>query len=271
MNYLIEPFTQPFIQRALVVVIVMAILSGIVGTYVVLRGLAFIGAGISHASFGGIAIALVTGLNIKLMATLFCLITGIGVGVFSESEKIKEDTSIGILFAFTMAIGILLLTFFHGYSGAILSYLFGNILTVTKSDLAFTLLSGTSILLILVLFSEQFKLITFDRQMAVVAGIPVRLFNLVFLVILSVTIVISIQVIGVILISALLVTPAATALLLANNFRGVVILSSSIAVLSGIVGIWLSYVLDIPSGATIVILLTLVFFIVWLIKRRNLS
>ncbi len=267
MNHFIEPFMQPFIQRALVVVIVMAVLSGIVGVYVVLRGLAFIGAGISHASFGGIAIALITGINVKLMATLFCITTGIGVGFFSESEKIKEDTSIGILFAFTMALGILLLSFFHGYSGTILSYLFGNVLTVTSNDMVFTLVTGLVILTILYLFAEQFKMITFDRQMAVISGIPVRLFNLLFLAILSITIVISIQVIGVILISALLVTPAATALLLVNEFRKVVVLSSLIAVLSGVMGIWLSYVLDIPSGATIVILLTLVFLIVWLIRR----
>lgn len=268
MNYIIEPFTQPFIQRALVVVTLMAILSGVVGTYVVLRGLAFIGAGISHASFGGIAVALVTGLNIKLMATLFCIATGLGIGVLSESERIKEDTSIGILFAFTMALGIILLTFFRGYSGTVLSYLFGNILTVSRNDMIFTLVFGILILKIMFFFSEQFKMITFDKEMAVISGLPVKLYNLLFLVILSVTIVISIQVVGVILISALLVTPSATGLLLANDFRKVIFISSSIAVLSGVLGIWISYIFDIPSGATIVIILTLIFISVWYLRRR---
>ncbi len=263
METLIELLSLGFMQRALIVAVLIGTATALVGSYVVLRGLAFIGASVAHASFGGVVLGLLVGVNPLTMAVLFSVGTGLGIAMISENQRIKEDTAIGIFFAATMAFGIFLLGFLRDYVLSVFSYLFGNILAVTAGDLKATVGLVLGVLVTIALFYKEFLLITFDPGLARAQGFPVRGLHALLIVLIALTVALSLKVVGIILVAALLVIPAATAQQLARTLREMQLLAVAFSVLSSVGGLFLSYFFDTPSGATIVLLETALFFLVW--------
>jgi ABC-type Mn2+/Zn2+ transport system permease subunit len=264
-----EILEYAFMQRALVAGAVIGALCAIVGVYVVLKSLSFIGAGIAHASFGGVALGFLVGVNPVLSAIAFCLATAWGIGLVARKGVVKEDTAIGIFFASTMALGILFIGLMHGYNVDLFGYLFGSILAVTREDLWIMLGVGAGIVLVVAVFFKELLFVSFDPEMAEVTGVPAGKIYFLLISLVALTVVISIKVVGIVLVSALIVTPAAAAYQLSEDFRRMMALAVLIGVTSAIGGLLLSYALDTASGATIVLLATLFFFLSALASPRR--
>ncbi|MFZ5516014.1 MAG: metal ABC transporter permease [Candidatus Zhuqueibacterota bacterium] len=268
-----ELLQYTFMQRALLSALLIGAVCAMIGVYVVLKGLSFIGAGVAHASFGGVALGFLMGVNPTYTAFGFCMVVAWLIGWVSEKGKIKEDTAVGIFFASTMALGILLIGFIKGYNIDLFGYIFGNILAVTVSDLWTSLVMAIIIISLLLYFYKELLFITFDPEMAEITGVPVRKLSYLLLSLVALTIVLSIKSVGVVLVSALIVTPAAAAYQLTDNFKTMMVLSIVIGIGSSVVGLLLSYWLDTSSGATIVLMATLIFFLSSLAspKRKRLK
>ncbi|MFZ2097771.1 MAG: metal ABC transporter permease [Anaerolineales bacterium] len=258
-----------FMQRALLAGALIGAVCAIIGVYVVLKGLSFIGAGIAHASFGGVALGFLLGINPLLTAIAFCLATAWSIGLVSRKIQVKEDTAIGIFFASTMALGILFIGLMHGYNVDLFGYLFGNILAVKEQDVWITLSLGIGVLVIVGLFFKELMFVTFDAEMAEVTGVPAGRVFFLLISLIALTIVLSIKVVGIVLVSALIVTPAAAAYQLTEDFRRMMALAVVIGVGSAVGGLLLSYPLNTASGSTIVLLATLVFFGAALVSPRR--
>lgn len=250
-----------FMQRALMASMVIGTTTAVIGVYVVLRGLAFIGAGIAHASFGGVALGVLLGLNPMLSAVGFCLATAWAIGWTSRRTHIREDTAIGIFFPATMAMGIVLIGLLGEYRVDLFSYLFGSILSVSEGDLWLSGLLGLGVLAVVGIFFKELLFVTFDPEMAQVSGVPVWGMSMLLLSVIALTVVLSIKVVGIILVSAMIVIPAAAAYQLTENFRTMMVWSVLIGNVSAVAGLLLSYRFDTASGATIVLLATALFFV----------
>jgi ABC-type Mn2+/Zn2+ transport system permease subunit len=264
-------FQFAFVQRALLASLLVGTSCSLVGVFVVLRGLAFIGAGIAHAAFGGVALGFLMGWNPLFTAIGFCLGTTGAIHVTSQAGRIKMDASIGIFYALTMALAILFVGLMKTYDARLYGYLFGNILSVTRTDLA--IISGLTFLVVgtvAVLFKE-FQLLSFDAETAEALGLPTGKLSFVMLLLVSLTIVLSLDAVGVMLVFALIVTPASAAYQLTYSYRALFWLSVLFGNLSCFVGLMLSYHFDVPSGATIVLVATGLFFLCLLVspKRRG--
>ena len=258
-----------FMQRALVAGTLIGIVCAIIGTYVVLKGLSFIGAGIAHASFGGVALGFVLKLNPVLTAVIFCMGTAWGIGLVARRGRVKEDTAVGVFFASTMALGILLIGLMRGYNVDLFGYLFGNILAVSGADVWIIAGLSATVLLLVLLFFKELLFVTFDSEMASVTGVPAARIYFLLISLIALTVVLSIKVVGIVLVSALLVTPAAAAYQLSENFRRMMALSMLIGVSSTVGGLLLSFKLNTASGATIVLLATFIFFVAALVSPRR--
>jgi ABC-type Mn2+/Zn2+ transport system permease subunit len=258
-----------FMQRALLAGALIGTVCAIIGVYVVLKGLSFIGAGIAHASFGGVALGFLLGINPLLTAIGFCLATAWGIGLVARKSQVKEDTAIGIFFASTMALGILFIGLMQGYNVDLFGYLFGSILAVGAEDVWITLGLGVVVLVIVGLFFKELMFVTFDAEMAEVTGVPAGKVYFVLITLIALTVVLSIKVVGIVLVSALIVTPAAAAYQLTEDFRKMMALAVVIGVGGAVGGLLLSYPLNTASGATIVLLVTLIFFGAALVSPRR--
>ena len=266
---MLEILSYTFMQRALLASVLIGTVSAVIGVYVVLRGLSFIGAGIAHASFGGVALGFLLGINPLVTAVIFCLLTAWGIAWTSLRAEVKEDTAIGIFFASTMALGILVIGLMRGYNVDLFGYLFGSVLAVTREDLWLSLLLGAGVLLTVGLFFKELLFIIFDPEMARVSGLPAGALYVLLLSLMALTIVLSIKVVGIILVSALIVIPAAAAHQLTEDFRRMMLLAVVIGNLSAVVGLFLSYWLDTASGATIVLTATAFFVLSALLSPRR--
>lgn len=255
-------------QKALFVGIMVSLISGLISVFVVLRRMSFIGAGISHAAFGGVAIGFFTGINPTITTIIYTIAVALGIELVSKKGKISEDVSIGIFFASSMALGIVLVSLSRGYNIDLFGYLFGNILAITKEEVLLSLFVAICVIGLIMLFLKEIFLTTYNEEIARVSGISVSAINILFLIVLSVSIVISIKIVGIILVSALLVIPGATAQLFAKNLYSMIIASCSFAVFSIILGLILSYEFDIAPGGSIVLTATLLFLIALFFKRR---
>ncbi len=258
-----------FMQRALWSATLIGALCALIGVYVVLRSMSFIGAGIAHASFGGVALGFIFGINPFFTTVLFCTLTAWAIAFVSEGQKIREDTAVGIFFASTMAFGVLLIGLMRGYNVDMYGYIFGNILAVSRFDLYTSLILGLVVLGLIALFYKEFLLLTFDPEMARVVGLPVRTLNLLMLTLVALTVVLSIKSVGVVLVSALIVTPAASAFLLTDDFKKMMWLSVGIGVGASWLGLFISIWLNVASGAAIVMTATLVFFLCFLFSPQR--
>lgn len=261
-EFLVAPFEFGFMQRALLGGVLVGAICALVGTYVVLRGLAFVGDALAHAAFPGVVIAYLLKGNIYLGATIFALATALAIGLVSRRGRVSYDTAIGILFAGAFALGVLLMSTIHGYTVDLFSFLFGNVLGISQRDLLLVGLLGAIVVLTIILFYKELLLLSFDPTTAEAMGYPVQALNHLLLGLIALTIVISIQAVGIILVVALLVTPSATAYLLTERFLRMMILGVLLAALAAVIGLYLSYYLNVASGAAIVLVSTCLFFLV---------
>jgi manganese/iron transport system permease protein len=262
-EYLLEPLSFGFMQRGLLASVLVAIICGTLGSFVVLKGLAFIGDALAHASFGGVALAFVLGANVYVGAFVFALATALGIGALSGRERVSADTAIGVLFSGTFALGILLVSTAENYTTDLFGYLFGDVLSITARDLLTITIAGLVVLVLIAAFYQQLLFAAFDPTVAAASGIPARALEYLLLALLGITIVTAIQAVGIVLVVALLVTPSATAHLLTRRFHHMMLASMGLGSLSALLGIYLSYYLDVASGAAIILVATAQFFMVF--------
>lgn len=248
-----------FMQRALVACILVGTLCSTVSFFVVLKRLSFLGVGISHAALGGIALGVVTGFNPVLTGSAFAVAAAITTGIISREGRLSEDTVIGILYAAGMALGIALISAARGYYPELFSLLFGNILAITSRELWLLLAVSVSVLLYICLFFKELLALCFDEEMTRASGVPATALYLGLLVAMALTVICSAQLVGTVLVSALLVIPAATGYRLSRHFRTMLVIAVLVGNLGSLGGLILSYYYRIPPGASIVLVMTVMF------------
>lgn len=258
-----------FLPKALLVAMMSSVVCGVIGSYVVLRGMAFIGDAVAHAVFPGLAVAFVVQGNLVLGGAVAGVLTAITVAVFSQNRRIKEDSVIGVFFVAAFALGIVVISQAPGYSGSLQQFLFGSITGIPDEDVVTVAVAGLVLLLVAFALHQEFVAVTLDREMARGAGLPVFALDLVLYVMVAVAIVISIQTIGNILVLALLITPAAAARLLTDRLGVMMLVAPVIGAVSALVGLYLSWSLDLPAGGTIVLVATAVFLLAWAFAPRH--
>jgi len=275
MTTLISWFTEPlqyeFMQRGMIAAVLVGIVCAVVGAYVVLRGMAFFGDALAHTILPGIALGyLVSG---GAREPLFwwalgtSIVASLGIGAISKNAQIKEDTAIGIIFAGMFALGIALISTVRSYAVDLSHFLFGDVLSVSTQSLWLILIFGGLVLLTIFAFYKEFTTLSFDPILAVTLRLPVGLLNNLLLTLIAVTVAVSLQTVGVALMVAMLVTPAATAYLLTHRLSTMMVLGAIFASLSGVIGLYLSYYLSIASGAAIVLTATVFFIIAFVWKK----
>lgn len=276
-EWILEPLQYPFIVRGLLAAVMVGTICAVVGAYVVLRGMAFFGDALAHSILPGVAVGYLVGGGARgplfWWAMLAAVIAAVGIGVISRGTKIKEDTAIGIIFAGMFALGVALISSVRGYSVDLAHFLFGDVLGVSSADLWLVAVFGGAIILTVLAFYKEFMLLSFDPLLAATLRLPARLLEFLLLILIAVAIVVSLQTVGVALMVAMLVTPAATAFLLTQRLPVMMALAATFAAISGIVGLYLSYYLSIASGAAIVLTCTAIFGLVWfiLMVRKRVS
>jgi manganese/iron transport system permease protein len=259
MDLLLEPLGHPFFVRAMLAAVLVGAVCAVVGTYVVLKGLAFIGDAISHAAFPGIVVAYLVKGPFLIGAGAAAVLTALAIGWVSRRARIRADTAIGVLFAGTFAFGVFLFSTIEGYVADLFSFLFGYLLSTTVEDLVGLALLSAVVLGAVLLLWKELLYATFDPLGAAASGLPVDRLESLFLALVALTIVISLQAVGIVLVVAMLVTPAATAQLLAVRFGRLMGLAVLIGIAGSLLGLYLSYWLDAASGATIVLVETAAF------------
>lgn len=272
-NWLLQPLSYGFIQRGLIAAVLVGIVCAVVGTYVVLRGMAFFGDALAHTILPGVAVGyLVSG---GAREPLFwwalgtAVIASLGIGAISKSGRIKEDTAIGIIFAGMFALGIALISTVRSYAVDLSHFLFGDVLGVSAHSLGIMAIFGGLVILVILSFYKEFLVISFDPVLAKTLRLPVSFLNNLLLVIIAITVAVAMQTVGVALMVAMLVTPAATATLLSKRLPYTMALAAVIAAFSGVVGLYASYYMGITSGAAIVLTVTLIFTLVFLFAPRR--
>ncbi len=258
-----------FLPKALLVAVMSSIVCGVVGSFVVLRGMAFIGDAVAHAVFPGLAIAFVVSGNLVLGGSIAGILTAIGVAVFSQNRRLKEDSIIGVFFVAAFALGIVVISRAPGYAGSLQQFLFGSIAGIPDSDLWVVGITGLIVLGVVFALHKEFVTISLDRESAGALGVPVFGLDLVLYVLVTLAVVISVQTIGNILVLALLVTPAATARLLTDKLGVMMALAPAIGALGALVGLYISWSWDLPTGGTIVLVLTAGFALAWAVGPRH--
>jgi manganese/iron transport system permease protein len=269
LNYLTDPLQYEFMRRALVEVVLMGAVTGAIGTYVVLRGLSFIGDALSHAIFPGIVIAFLLGASIFWGALIFGVATSGSIAVVATNRRVKEDSAIGVLFAGSFALGIVLISSSRNFTRDLASFLFGNVLGVTNHDILLSAVAGAVVIVLIVLLYKELLIISFDRAAAQAMGLPVFWLDLLLLVLISLTIVVSLRAVGNILVVAMLITPAAAARLLTDRLPVMIVASAAIGAMSGVAGLWISYYNNVAAGGTIVLVATAFFGLVWLFAPNH--
>ncbi len=267
MAVLLEPFQYDFMLRSFAAAIMVGIVCSVIGTYMVVRSMAFLGDALAHAVLPGVAVAYIFGGNITLGAMIASIVVAIGISVLSDQEEIKEDTAIGIFFTAALALGIALISTIRTYAVDLTHVLFGNVLGVTTDDIRFILITGAIVLFAVTVFYRFFQVVTFDPVMAKTLRWNVKLIRTGLLVLIACTITISINTVGSGLVTAMLITPAATALMFTKKLYTTMLAAAGIGALSGFLGLYLSYFLNISSGAAIVLVATLFFIIVYFYRK----
>lgn len=256
-----ELLDYAFFRNALWGSFFASVAMGIIGTYVVTRRLVFISGGITHASFGGLGIGFYFGLNPILSAMLFSVLSAFGIKWLSDKQGVREDSAIAVFWALGMAVGIILTFLTPGYAPNLSEYLFGNILTITRTDILWlAILTG----LLLIFFATCYHAIvsvSFDAQFARTRRMPVRFIEYTMMLFIAVSIVLSIRLVGIVLLMSLITVPQMTANLFTSNYSRVVLFSVAISFIGCVTGLLLSYYLNVPSGAFIIFVLILIFFL----------
>jgi manganese/iron transport system permease protein len=264
-DFFLAPLEYEFFVRALVASALVGVACAVVGAFVVLKGMSFVGDAVSHSAFPGVVLAYLLGLPIILGGTVAAIGTALGIGALTRKSGLRADAVIGVLFAGMFALGVALFSSIPNYVGDLFHFLFGDVLGISFADLiSLTVLASLLLLIVWVLWKELL-FATFDPLGAGAAGLPVRRLDDLLLILIAVTIVVSLQAVGIVLVVAMITTPAATAQLLVKRFGQMIALAAVIGVASSIVGLYVSYALDIASGASIVLTETVAFLVALLL------
>jgi ABC-type Mn2+/Zn2+ transport system permease subunit len=269
LELLIQPLRYPFMIRGLLASVMVGTLCAVVGTYVVLRGMAFFGDALAHAILPGVAIAYLLDASLFLGALAMGLISAVGIGYLSRRAEVKEDTAIGVVFAAFFALGVALLSTVQTYSVDLAHILFGNVLGVSSGDLWVTAILGALVLLVVILLYKELMVISFDPILAATLRLPLTGLYYLLLVVIALTIVVSLQTVGVALLVAMLVTPAATAYLLTRRLWHMMVVGAVIGAASSVAGLYLSFYINIASGAAVVLVCSAVFAVAFLVAPRR--
>src|SRR5512136_2009701 len=264
LDWLAKPLTYEFMQRGLIASTLVGVLCAIVGCYVVLRGMAFLGDALAHAILPGVAIAYLFNGNLLLGALIAAVVVALLIGVLSRQGTIKEDTAIGILFAAALSLGVLLISSIRTYAVDLTHIMFGNLLVVSASDLIVTAALAAVVLGFIVVFFREFLVMSFDPVLAATLRMRAERFRILMLILLALTIVVSLQTVGVGLVAAMLVTPGAAAYLLTRRLSSMMFVSAGIGALSSVAGLYLSFYLSVASGAAVVLVATVIFLLAYL-------
>lgn len=263
-DWLVTPLQLGFIVRALLAATMVGVVCSVLGTYVVLRGMAFFGDALAHTILPGVVVAFLLGWPLAVGALIMGILMAVGIGAFTGQGAVKEDTAIGIIFAGSFALGVALLSTVGNYSIDLAHFLFGNLLGVAPSDLWLILGLGALVLALIFLFYKEFLVISFDMTLAQTLRLPTTFLNYLLLILIAVTIVVALQVVGLALMMAMLVTPAAAASLLTRRLPTMMAASAVIGVISGVIGVYASYYLNLAIGPTVVLVATFIFFLTFL-------
>ncbi len=269
-NFLLEPLQYAFMLRGIAAAVMVGVVCAVVGTFVVLRGMAFFGDALAHAVLPGVAVAYLAG---GTRGPLFwgalgaAVLTALGIGALSRDNRLREDTAIGVVFAGAFALGIALISTIRSYSVDLAHILFGNILAITNHDLLLIAGFGAAVLLVVGAFFKEFVIVAFDPVHAATLRLPIEPLRILLLILVAVTVVVSLQTVGAGLMSAMLITPAATGFLLARRLPVMLLIAVGVGVFSGITGLYLSYYVAVASGAAVVLVATACFGAAWLFTR----
>ncbi|KXH87556.1 metal ABC transporter permease [Sporosarcina sp. HYO08] len=257
-----------FLQKALITSVMVGIISGVIGCFIILRGMALMGDAISHAVLPGVAVSYMLGINFFIGAVVTGILTAIGIGYISQNSRVKNDSSIGIMFTSAFALGIILITMLKS-SSDLYHILFGNVLAVRPSDMWMTLLIGVIVLGSVFLFYKELLVSSFDPIMAQAYGLPNKLIHYFLMTLLTLVTVASLQTVGIILVVAMLITPASTAYLLTDRLSIMIFLSAFFGMISAVVGLYLSFTYNLASGATIVLVATALFIATFIFSPKQ--
>ncbi len=267
--WLVAPFAYTFMQRGLLAGILVGVICAVVGCYVVLRGMAFLGDALAHAILPGVAVAYLLGGNLMFGALVAALTVAIGIGAFSRNGRIKEDTAIGILFAAALSLGVALISAIQSYAVDLSHILFGNVLGVSPTDLALTAALALIVLGAVLIYYRQFLVMSFDPVLATTLGMRTEALRTLLLILLALTVVVSMQTVGVGLVAAMLVTPGATAYLLTRRLPAMMAVAALLGAVSSLVGLYVSYYLNVASGAAVVLTATCLFLLAFLFAPQK--
>jgi len=272
-DWLMDPLAYPFMVRGMLAAVMVGIVCATVGTYVVLRGMAFFGDALAHTILPGVAVGYLVGGGARgplfWWGLLTAILAALGIGAVSKVAQLKEDTAIGIIFAGMFALGIALISTVRSYAVDLAHFLFGDVLGVSEGDLYLIALLGGLVILTIVALYKEFMVLAFDPILAATLRIPDRVLYYLLLILIAIAIVISLQTVGVALMMAMLVTPAATAYLLTRRLPTMMVLAASIGAFSGVVGLYLSFYVSVASGAAIVLVCTALFVVAFLFAPRR--
>ncbi len=267
---MLEALQFEFMRNALIAGLLAAVACGIIGVYVVVRKIVFISGGIAHASFGGIGLGYLLGINPIIGALGFSLAGSAVIWGFTRKSRLPADTAIGIIWAVGMAAGVIFISLAPGYAPDLMSYLFGNILTVPSSDILLMLIMDIVIIGVVTALFKEYLIMSFDEEFATATGIPVDVLHLILLAMIALTVVVLIRVVGMILVIALLTFPAAMAQLFTYNLRKMMLLAIAFGFVFTLAGLWLSYEIGLPSGATIILFSGVTLVIAYGVSRLQL-
>jgi len=266
---LIEPLQYGFMARSLIAAILVGIICPILGSYVILRGMAFLGDALAHIILPGVVFAYLIGWPLAVGALIVGVLAAVGISALSQGSEIREDTAIGIIFAGCFALGIAMISTGQNYAVDLSHILFGNILSVSRQDLWLTLGLGIFVLTTVLVFYKEFLVLAFDPNLAVVLRLPERSLHYLLSILIAVTIVTSLQTVGVALVFAMLVTPAATAQLLTRRLPIMMAMAAIIGIISNVAGLYISFYYDVAAGPAMVLVATAFFIVVFLFRQRN--
>lgn len=264
LDFLREPWAFEFMQRALIAAVLVGVVAAVVGSFVILKGMAFIGDALPHASFGGVAIAFAVGFNLHLGGAVAALLTALAIGFIARRGLVRYDTATGIVFIAGFALGILIVSRQSGYVVDLFTFVFGNVLGVSWTDVWLTAGLGAFILVAVLLFYKELLFTAYDPSMAAASGVPVAAMEYGLLALIGLTVVIALQVMGIVLVLAMLVAPAATAQLLTRRLPPMMAVAAAVGALSAVVGLYCAWYADVSASAAIVLTATAFFFLAFL-------
>jgi ABC-type Mn2+/Zn2+ transport system permease subunit len=263
------PLEFDFMRRALLASVLVGALCAVVGAFVVLKGLAFIGDALAHASFAGVAVALVGNTNVYVGGALAAVFAALAIAFIGQRARIRADTAIGVVFVAMLSFGVLVMSHLRNYTASVFEFLFGNVLAVAPDDLVLILVGGGLVVAVVLVLYKELLFVAFDPTMAAGVGLPVAFYDTLLLVLLAVTCTLSMRALGIILVAAMLVTPAATAYLFVKSLHQQILLGILIAVACSLVGLYVSFYGNFASGASIVLVSVAVFMVALLVSPRT--